>query len=130
MLHDGHELFERDLSVTVGVVLHDILWRRREHDKFVEWSLVSIKITLYFVFCRAVHKKKSVSCQRVAVIVVSRAAAIFFSSNIFLGLVGKYCPFLKKKKKKIKNEKKKCPVAPFFRHPAGPPERECFFRLA
>ena len=61
----------------------------------------------------------------------SRVAANLLFFVTFFCLVGKYCPFLeKKKKKKFAKMKKKSPVAPSFSHPAAGPETEVFFSLA
>ena len=77
------------------------------------------------------HPKKIIlfPVQRVAVIVASQAAAIFFLT--FLFFVGKYCPFFflgggggGNAKMQKKNSR------PFFGHPAAPLETESFFSLA
>ena len=63
------------------------------------------------VLPEATLKKLLFPIQWVAVIVASRAAAIylFVFFTFYFGLVGKYCPFFCKNE-----EKKKAPVSPFF----------------
>ena len=70
-------------------------------------------------------KKSRFRVQRVAVIVASRGAAFFFFfvPIFLLCLVGKYWPFLEKKKIA---KTKTSPVGPFFSHSAAPPERDFF----
>ena len=65
-------------------------------------------------------KKSLFPVQRVAVIVASREAAIFFFS-FFVCLVGKFCPFL---------EKKKCLQSQLFETPGRSTGNRFFFRLA
>ena len=78
----------------------------------------------------AVNKKKSVSCPAGGRNCGQSGGRNFFFFHVFFCLVGKYCPLLGKKKRKIEKLKKKVSSRPFFRHPAGPPETEFFFRLA
>ena len=67
-------------------------------------------------------KKSLFPVQRVAVIVASWAAAIFFPPILFL--VGKFCPLLEEIFFFFAKMKTKVPSQPFFRHPAAPPETD------
>ena len=74
-------------------------------------------------------KKSLFPVQRVAVIVASRAAAIFFFFPFFFWFGWKILSTFGGGGGNEKLEKK-VSSRPFFRHPAGPPETEFFFRQA
>ena len=74
-------------------------------------------------------KKSLFPVQLVDVILASRAAANFFFF-FFFWFGRKILSIYKINLKKSKNEKKRVPSRPFFRHPAAPPETDFLFRLA